>query len=35
MDNNVMKWVLEVTNQEGYKTPSELIRQYNIALLGC
>jgi hypothetical protein len=32
---NTIKWALEVCNQEGYKTTSELEKAYNIELLGC
>ena len=34
-DQNVIKWTLEVVNQEKYKTPAELEKAYNIELLGC
>lgn len=34
-DMQFMKWILEVSSQEGYKTPSELEREYNVELLGC
>ena len=31
---NLIKWALEVTNQEGYKSPSELINAYNWNIRG-
>ena len=34
-EENFMKWTLEVASQEGYKTPAELIKAYNIELGGC
>jgi hypothetical protein len=30
-----IKWSLEVCNQEKYKAPKELIKNYNIEILGC
>jgi hypothetical protein len=29
-----LKWVLEVCSQEGYKTPLEFVREYNVSR-GC
>ena len=29
VDKSVMKWVLEVTSQEGYTKPSNFINAYN------
>ena len=33
MEINVIKWILEVCTQEGYK-PKEFIKKYNITYLG-
>jgi len=30
-----IKWALELCNQEGFKSPAEIIRAYNIQVLGC
>jgi hypothetical protein len=35
MKKEMIKWFLELCTQEGYKTPSEVERQYNIEILGC
>lgn len=34
-EKKFIKWALEVTNQEGYKSPSELIKAYNWNNRGC
>ena len=34
-ETNVIKWALEVVNQEGYKTIKELETAYNVEQLGC
>jgi hypothetical protein len=31
----LIKWALEVSNQEGYKSSGNLIKSFNIDLLGC
>lgn len=36
MDNlQFIKWNLELCNQEGYKLPSKIEKEYNIGFLGC
>ena len=36
MENKqIIKWVLELTNQEQFKSPAEVVRAYNIQILGC
>jgi len=33
-DLKCIKWAMELTNQEGFKSPAEVTRAYNI-MLGC
>ena len=35
MNEKIIKWMLEICNQEGYNTPSAVIKAYNIEQLGC
>jgi len=30
-----IKWALELVNQEGFKSPKEVEKAYNIEVLGC
>ena len=32
---NLIKWALELCNQEGYNSPHEIQREYNIQYRGC
>jgi hypothetical protein len=37
MNNELIfiKWCLEICNEQKYKNTSELIKEYNIKVLGC
>jgi len=35
METEIIRWVMELTNQEGFKSPAEVTRAYNIQMLGC
>ena len=35
MEIMLIKWVLEVTNQEKFKSPHDFLSEYNIVYLGC
>jgi len=34
-ESEYIRWALELCNQEGFKNPAELTREYNIEVLGC
>jgi hypothetical protein len=35
MNQTIIKWALEICNQEGYKNTAEMTKAYNIIQLGC
>lgn len=35
MEKQLIKWSMELCNQEGYGSPAEVLIAYNTELLGC
>jgi len=35
METECIRWAVELCRQEGFKSPAEVTRAYNIEILGC